>query len=172
MNREYLPLCRNENIVIQNLANETLLYDLEADKAFCLNQTSALVWNACNGRKTVAEISCELTEELKSPVTEELVSLALTDLNKEGLLVHSKEFANKFSGVSRRKMIKKVGLTTVVALPVISTLIAPVSADAQSSCIASGGACPVNLGQVDYPYAPCCNGTCLYVGTTTPGLCN
>lgn len=157
-----------------NLADETLLYDSEVDKAFCLNQTSALIWNACNGTKTVAEISGELTEKLKSPVTEDLVLLALKGLNKKGLLVHSEEFANELSGVSRREMIKKVGLTTAVALPVISTLIAPVSAGAQS-CIARGGACPGDPNGntfPDYQYAPCCNGTCLYNGGGSPGLCN
>lgn len=29
---------------MQELENEVLIYDLKADNAFCLNETSALVW--------------------------------------------------------------------------------------------------------------------------------
>lgn len=168
MKSKYLPLCRSENIVIQKLADETLLYDLEVDKAFCLNETSALIWGACDGKKTLAEISSELTKKLNSTITEEIVFLALNSLNKEGLLVHNDKFNNKFNGMSRREVIKKIGLATAVALPVISSLIAPTAADALS-CFASGVVC--STSRDTFSTAQCCSGTCLYRGASVPNTC-
>jgi len=53
------PESRQSGLVIQELGGEILIYDLREDKAFCLNATSALVWQACDGNKTVGEISVQ-----------------------------------------------------------------------------------------------------------------
>ena len=39
-----LPRARKDGLVIKELVNETLVYDLERDEAQCLNQTAPLVW--------------------------------------------------------------------------------------------------------------------------------
>lgn len=49
MDKENKPKSRRENIVVQEFDDEVLIYDLERDRAFCLNKTSAVVWRACNG---------------------------------------------------------------------------------------------------------------------------
>jgi hypothetical protein len=41
----HLPTRRRANIVVRELENEVLLYDLSLHKAWCLNQTSALVYS-------------------------------------------------------------------------------------------------------------------------------
>jgi hypothetical protein len=38
------PISRKSHIVVQYFGNEILIYDLTENKAFCLNETSALVW--------------------------------------------------------------------------------------------------------------------------------
>ena len=43
------PLARKEGLVIQELPVEVLVYDLDRDKAHCLNETAAMVWRKCNG---------------------------------------------------------------------------------------------------------------------------
>ena len=39
-----LPAAREEGLIIQEMADEVLVYDRERYKAHCLNQTAALVW--------------------------------------------------------------------------------------------------------------------------------
>lgn len=39
---------RNENIVVQEMAAELLIYVLKTNKAFCLDETSALIYQFCN----------------------------------------------------------------------------------------------------------------------------
>lgn len=136
------PSSRKANIVVQNLENEVLIYDLTINKAFCLNQTAALVYQLCDGKRTVAEIGDLMSKELKTLVSEDFVWLALDGLKKDGLLENADELANHFGGLTRREVVKRVGLASMVMLPLISSVVAPNAAMAQSGGIALFGACP------------------------------
>lgn len=136
---EIKPVSRQRDIVIQEFNNEILVYDLKIHKAFSLNETSALVWQACDGSKSINEISNQISRKLNSPVNEEFVWLALEQLKKENLIENQLEVSSPFEGVSRRELIRKVGLATLVALPIVSSLTAPTAANAQSGCGASSG---------------------------------
>ena len=47
-----LPLKREDDFVIVELPEETLVYDRQHTRAHCLNRTAAAVWRACDGRTT------------------------------------------------------------------------------------------------------------------------
>lgn len=139
------PRAVSDDLVIQELKGELLIYNLITHKAFCLNETSALVWKACDGMKSVSEISREVSKNLKSPVDEDFIWLAIDGLKKDELLIENENIEITFNGLSRREMIRKVGLATAVALPIVSSLVAPAAAQAQSSGSGSGsGACTDN----------------------------
>jgi hypothetical protein len=127
------PFSRRVDIVVQEFADEILIYDLRADKAFNLNLSAALVWQLSNGDKTIAEIADEIAQKLGSPLHDEFVWLALEQLRKAKLLENELEIARLLQGVSRRKTIKKVGLASLVSLPLVSALIVPQAVEAQSS---------------------------------------
>ena len=114
------PLARSIQIVTQKLENETLVYDLDSHKACCLNETSAEVWRLCDGSKTLSEIQTHLGNRLKSPVSKDLIILALNQLEENNLLENGNRLPSSLSGVSRRALIRKVGFASVVALPLIS----------------------------------------------------
>lgn len=126
------PVSRKKDLVMQKLSGELLIYDLEVNRAFCLNRTSALVWDLCDGERSVQTISKSLSATLKQNVTEDLVLLALDQLNKENLLENKRDTAKQFIGFSRREVIRRAALTSVVTLPLISSLVAPRAAAAQS----------------------------------------
>lgn len=129
MTYDFKPLARRSNLVVQDINEEVLIYDLSENKAFCLNSTAAMVWQLCDGRRTIAEISEQIGNE-------DYVWLALDILKKENLIEN--EFASKFSALSRREVIKKIGLGAAAALPVINSLVVPTSVYA-ASCINPGG---------------------------------
>jgi hypothetical protein len=89
-------------------------------------------------------------------VPEEVVWLALDQLKKENLLENGGEIPTKFSGMSRREVIRKVGLATAIALPVIAGLVAPTAAQAQSiiPCIYDSECPPTG--------SPCVIAVCIY----------
>ena len=141
MNLKIYPLGRKENLVMQELENEVLLYDLKANKAFCLNYTSAMVWQLCDGTKSIAEISQNLSQKLFQPINEEVIWLALDQLKKESLLTNGEVLEPSFNRLSRREVIRKVGFTSMIALPLISSVIAPNAINAQSTSGCAGLAC-------------------------------
>ena len=146
MESKNIPKTRQEDIVVQELEKELLIYDFRIDKAFCLNETSALIWQACDGTKSVSEISREVGEKVNSPVSENLVWLALDQLSENDLLNDSQPVVSTFEGLSRREIIKKVGLTSMVALPLISSLIAPTAAMGQSVVCGQACTCTMSSG--------------------------
>ena len=161
MAQENNPKSRETELVIQQLEDEVLIYDLKVNKAYCLNSTSALVWNLCDGNSSVSEISKKLSKQLKQPVPEDLVWLAVDGLKKDSLLSESEERTIKFDGLSRREAIKRVGLATMIALPVTASLVAPTAAAAQS-CVARGSSpgCAATQQQCTSFFASrCCSGS-------------
>src|SRR3712207_3552152 len=103
------PASRKRDIVVQEFNKEILIYDLTLNKAFSLNETSSLVWQACDGNKTVSEISQQISRQLKSLVSEDVVWLALDQLKKDNLLEEDSVESTPFEGLSRREVIRKVG---------------------------------------------------------------
>lgn len=133
-----LPLARNANIVVQGLGKEVLVYDLSSHKAYNLNETAAVIYQACDGQTTFEDL------KRRHKFTDGLIYLALDGLRDDHLLETNASFASPFAGVSRRDAIKKVGMASLIALPLISSLTAPRAAQAASSltdlvCATPGG---------------------------------
>lgn len=60
-----LPKAGTENLVEQNLGAQTLIYDLLTHKAFNLNETSSIVYKACDGKTSFDELKRRLRSVLK-----------------------------------------------------------------------------------------------------------
>ena len=148
------PKARHENLVVQELGDETVVYDEKRNHVHRLNRTSALVWKNCDGRKTVADLAELIQVEMGASVTEEIVWLALEQLEKERLLEEKLVRPEDAKNVTRRQMLKKAALVggMTLLLPVVQSIVAPTPAMAMSvSCRGRGYA-------YDYPAHPCCPG--------------
>jgi hypothetical protein len=178
MKNASIPVMRKDDLVIQELDGEILIYDLRNDKALCLNSTSALIWQACDGSKSVSEISEFVGKKLDSTSSEDLVWLALDQLKKEKLIENGSAIDNShFEGMSRRQVIRKIGLSSLVAIPVVSSLVAPVAAGTASgvcfgtlgmSCNCFDPVCNMNNDEGDpAPSTTCASATCT-AGPATP----
>ncbi len=162
----HTPTARQEGLIVNELEDETLVYDLERDEAHCLNQTAALVWKYCDGRTTVKEIATRVGIELKETIDPKVVWLALAQLRKKKLL--AERLPRPASGlnrprISRRELALKLGRVMVIALPLITTIAAPMPASAVScgNC-GPGGPIPDCCGAGCPCQGPsiCCSGVC------------
>lgn len=161
----FLPLARNKNIVVQDLGREILIYDLITNNSFCLNETSAAVYQACNGQTSFDEL------RRKHKFTNDIIFLALSQLKDKDLIEGGK--SDYFPGLSRREAIRKVGLVTLIALPAIASVVAPAAAMAASganlfaACVTSADCTgrAANCAEGQFPGSPkrCCIGS----GTNT-----
>lgn len=125
-------MARKTGLVIQEVPEEVLVYDMETNKAHCLNKTAALVWKSCDGSRSVPQIADHVGKLSGQQVTDDFVWLAIDQLSSNDLL--EKGVEADFKGISRRDVIRRIGLTSMVALPVIASLVAPPTALAVASC--------------------------------------
>ena len=132
---ERLPLALRDNLVIRELDDETLVYDLDRDEAHCLNHTAALVWELCDGQTTARRAVHTLRAKLGEPVNEDLVWLAIKQLQR----YHLVERTNNAPAVFRRDLVLKYA-PLAVALPVIISITAPTVVQA-ASCLTPGSPC-------------------------------
>ncbi|MGH7006281.1 MAG: PqqD family protein, partial [Alphaproteobacteria bacterium] len=109
-----------------------LVYDVESNKAHCLNETAALIWKSCDGKTSISRIARFVEKQAGKSVSDDLVWLAIDQLNENNLLQN--KLSSSFAGQSRREVIKKIGLASMVAIPVVASLVAPQSAMANLSC--------------------------------------
>jgi hypothetical protein len=158
---EKMPQARRSGLIIQEVDSEILIYDQETDKAHCLNQTAAKVWKYCDGETTLLDACSALSSELETEVDQKLVWYAVDQFSKDNLL--EKEIvppAFIIAGMSRRQMVRNLGLGAIVVVPLVTSIVAPTPAQA-ATCVQPGNPCGTS-GQ-------CCSGLCSGPGGTCTG---
>lgn len=146
------PRARREGLVIQELPDEVLVYDRERDKAHCLNQTAALVWGYCDGTTTIPTMARHLERDLNTnKVDEKIVWYALDQLSRDHLLEDKVVPPTLLGGMSRRQVVQALGVAAVIAIPLVTSIVAPTPAQA-ATCLPSGASCSAS--------AQCCSGLC------------
>ncbi len=142
------PLARSEALVTAEAGDELIVYDLTRHRAHCLNRGAAFVWSVCDGRRTIDEIAERAVTALQSEVDGEWVTLALKQLDEAQLLAGRYGYK---TGISRRELVRRLGLGAAVAIPLVSSILAPTPV-AAASCLSSGAICSAS--------AQCCSGLC------------
>jgi coenzyme PQQ synthesis protein D (PqqD) len=155
-----MPRARRSGLIVREVDSEVLIYDQDRDKAHCLNHTAAKVWKYCDGQTTVADACSSLSHDLKTPVDEKLVWYAVDQFSKDNLLekeIESPAFI--IAGMNRRQMVRALGLGAVVAVPLVTSIVAPTPAQA-ATCKNAGAACSTP--------AQCCSGLCATTAADCP----
>lgn len=156
--RRLIPVARTDDLVIQEVPGETLIYDLKSHKAHCLNRAASLVWKHCDGGQTVEQVARKIEGELGTPFSSEAVWLALDQLERRRLLDRTVKVAPGSTRISRREAVRTLGITAAVALPLITSILAPTTVQA-ASCAGVEESC----GGSNPPCCPpfqCGDGSC------------
>lgn len=131
MEPNLLPQARHDGLLEEKIQDETLLYDTERHRAIRLNPSALLLWKLCDGQTSASQAAQRLSQELGLPEDEELVWHGLAELKKENLLLGS--LPAGAGSVSRRDLVKRLGMTLAVGIPLVSAMVAPLPAAAQST---------------------------------------
>lgn len=158
-----VPATRKDGLTISTLDDEVLVYDPEARRASCLNSFAAEVLELCDGQRSASDITRELPF---NDVDERLVWLALADLQKAQLLQDRISIPFNADGrTNRRDLLKRIGLGTAVAVPVVAGLALPAAAQgAGATCKGNGSGCTQN-------HECCTNHCCNSNSANNPGTC-
>ena len=134
------PLARTDELVVEHVGEEVLVYDRRNDQAHCLSSDAAMIWRVCDGSTSPAEIATALE------LDREAVAAAIEELDSCGLLDSA-----PIAGVTRREAtlrMAKVG-GVAAAAPLIYSIMAPTPALAASQafclsvtgCFENGSGC-------------------------------
>ena len=129
------PKAKTERLIVNEIDDETLVYDMGRHAATCLNEFAARVWRECDGETSVAGIAAALGED------ERAVWLALHQLTKAQLLTEAIAFPPEMSAAnSRREIAGRLGLgaAAFVASIVVSTTAA------HASCLPAFATCDLS----------------------------
>ncbi|HEY0004501.1 MAG TPA: PqqD family protein [Pyrinomonadaceae bacterium] len=160
------PKARQQRLVVEELPDELLVYDLDRHRAHCLNSLAAYVWKQCDGVRSVAQIARLLESETGRQFGEEAVWVTLDQLSRFRLLEERLPLPSGMAGVTRRELVRKY-LPAALSLPLIISLAAP-SAAQTATCGAIGTGCATN--------ARCCSnlcvaGQCMCLGAAPGSAC-
>ena len=128
------PKRRRDSLVVSQVEDETVVYDLTRHKAHCLNPTAALVWDNCDGETTIPEITRRLADRLGAGFGDELIGRALDQLEKAHLLEEPIEAPARGKPISRRELLRRSSLAAGM-LPIVVSLVVPTAAIAANTCI-------------------------------------
>ena len=128
------PLARTEDLVIEEVEDEVLIFDPTSHRAHCLGATAARVWRACDGNSDVSALSdtLDLSVDVVTQALDELEALNLLD--SQGLdVVHSNGGNGhaKGNGITRRQFGTKsaaVGAGVAAVPLVLSVNVSPAAA--------------------------------------------
>lgn len=137
----YKPKVRDGGLLIQQLADELLVYDLDRNEAHCLNGIAAEVWALCNGERTVREIGALLNSDLAPADVDALVWSAVDQFAERKLLEEAAEALpdrTPAAMMTRRQMVARLGLIGL-SLPLVESIVSPPAAMAQSGSTGDTG---------------------------------
>ena len=172
-----MALARKTELIVKELTDEVLVYDLSDHKAHCLNQTAAFVWKNCDGQTSASEIAALMEKEWQKPVAEETVWLALKQLSRAKLLEKPLTGSDESMRASRRAVLRKLGAAAALT-PMVISLVAPTASAGASippvcltcSSFAGGRVCPEICNDVPgccFNNASCNTGQGGFLGTAT-----
>lgn len=139
------PRARSDGLICEEVDGELVVYDQLTDRMTRLNHSAAVVWRACDGNRSPAELLSFVRATLGELADEDLVQLALdyladSDLLEGGIPVRTSSARRQ----SRRRFIQRAGTVGIAAtlLPVVHSLVAPTPAAAATVTVnCSGGNC-------------------------------
>jgi hypothetical protein len=123
------PKARTLDLLVEQVGDETIVYDGARQVAHALNRSASFVWRQSDGSRSVPELAASLGVELKIPPNDSLVEYALDELASANLLEGNR--------VSRRGALRRItyAASVAVALPVVLSIIAPTPAMAASGVV-------------------------------------
>lgn len=157
------PLARADELIVEEVGDEVLIYDQRTHDAHCLSAAAGQVWRACDGKTPREQLSAQLGLDAGT------VERALEELETCALLE-----GDPHPGVTRRQATKRFvqAGAAAAAAPLIYSIVSPVPAAAQSftACFRLSGNCGTT-GCLSVVGCCCCHQSTLPACATDPQHC-
>jgi len=120
---------RTERILIEDVGQECIVYDLDTKKAHCLNSSLKWIWSQCDGSRRTEEIAADFERKFESDDAGAHVRAGLEQLAAVNLLAGDIQASDLGQPqVTRRNVLTAASL----AVPVLTSILVPTPAAAKS----------------------------------------
>ena len=121
------PTSRRSGLLIDQIGDETIVYDQLRQEAHALNRLASIVWKHSDGTRSVQELAIIVGAELVTNANASIVEYALDKLATAHLL--------EDETLTRRDAVRRMTYASAaaVALPAVLSIAAPTPAMAASS---------------------------------------
>ena len=111
------PRARSEDLIVEEVDGEVLIYDQRNNEAHCLSAAAAQVWRACDGTASGTDLASQLT------LDKDTVERALEELSACDLLD-----SPPVAGITRRQATAKFAKLGAVgaSVPLILSIVGPI----------------------------------------------
>jgi hypothetical protein len=126
------PLARKNQLIVEDLIGECIVYDRDHKKAHSLNSTLTWIWHHCDGSTNVEEMALQFEREFGCADSLDVVLSGIQQLEAANLLVLTpREDSLSISPgpVMSRRAVVAAGSALV---PVIASILVPTAAAAKS----------------------------------------
>jgi hypothetical protein len=133
-----LPKARSSGLVVEEVVDEVLVYELETHQARLLSPQTAKIWRLCDGQQTIEDIAEELAvaQSVVEETIQELFAAELLDASPEKSVPDG-----ECADLSRRSVLTQGAAATLFAAPAIVTISIPTAAAALSPLPGQGNSC-------------------------------
>ena len=132
---------RKDDLIVQKLGDEVIVYDRGSHRAHSLNRSAALVFEKLDGTHDLGGVARELGKDLGTARRGDIVAAAVNELAAADLLKPGAQ-------LPRRALLRGMAAGLI---PVVVSIAVPSAASAQS-CVPDSGSC--------YSGSECCSGSC------------
>lgn len=113
---------RVDGLLFERIDRELIVLNPARGEGHALNEAAAALFELCDGKTSRVAMATALAQQFSLPEDPDIVELALSELRDAGLAT---EDGAPPSGVNRRSVIRKLGLSVMAAaaLPLIETMV-------------------------------------------------
>ena len=162
------PKSRTRDLLFREVDRELLIHDPEAGHTFCLDRPAASILKHCDGGTSV-EALLRVVREGRRVVSRRVALGGTQELKQRRLLEPGSLASTPFDGLSRRAMLRRLGIAAATAPLIVAVAANPVSAQSGApSCQPAD-----NAGRDSAPGCACtgtfdCCGICTINGCSGP----
>jgi hypothetical protein len=127
------PMARKDELIVEEVFGECVVYDKNTKKAHNLNSTLAWIWHHCDGATDVDEMAIQFDGEFGSSGSLDLILSGIEQLEAASLLVLTHRDASSAMAAAGSVMTRRSVVAAGSALaPILGSILVPTAAAAKS----------------------------------------
>jgi len=126
------PKTRQDNVTVEQIQDECVIYDSSSKKAHHLNSTLAWVWKHSDGTRTIDDLATAMQRDMGYDDTPKVIASGLKQLADANLLEAESVDLNAIAAADSTVSRRAVMAGAAIVAPIISSILAPTPAAAKS----------------------------------------